>query len=192
MTQCHCVLSQQLPYPRRFFETTGSETAGRRQAGRGDDRSKQAIMCPALDPTTQVKNGNCRWGITLGVPPKGGGGPGCFPLATGFVVVSSWCSQQLPCGLAGRVSCHQRCRFGSSQDTRSPLDPPSLKVASQPAPSYRSYPREFCRWALFGSSQCLGGVIRSRSPDSVLHPTASCTALSRHLTQGRRLAPLAS
>ncbi len=46
--------------------------------------------------------------------------------------------------------------------------------------------------ALFGSSQCLGGVIRSRSPDSVLHPTASCKALSRHLTQGQRLAPLAS
>jgi hypothetical protein len=38
------------------------------------------MMCPALDPTTQVKNGNCWWGITLGVPPKGGGGPGCFPL----------------------------------------------------------------------------------------------------------------
>ena len=44
--------------------------------------------------------------------------------------------------------------------------------------------------ALFGSSQCLGGVIRSRSPDSVLRPTASCKALSRHLTQGQRLAPL--
>jgi hypothetical protein len=35
-----------------------------------------------------------------------------------------------------------------------------------------------------------GGVIRSRSPDSVLHPTASCKALNRLLTQGQRLAPL--
>jgi hypothetical protein len=197
-----------------------------------------------MDPTTQVKNGNCWRGITLGVPPQGGGGPGCFPLAPGFVVVlwscgrrppsrrkcvpwdtkafqigciatiitkqeestskhrtkhrsdrraadpstivanlslfrlpwlkhpptsgfvSNWgqalvvsssCSRQPPRGLAGRLSCHQRFRFGSSQGTRSRLDPPSLKVASQPVPSYRSSFGVFCRWTLFGSSQCLGG-----------------------------------
>jgi hypothetical protein len=115
------------------------------------------------------------------------------PPTSGFVsnwgqalVVSSSCSRQPACGLAGRLSCHQRFRFGSSQGTRSPLDPPSLTVASQPVPPYHSSFGEFCRWTLFGSSQCLGGVIWSRSPDAVLHPTASCKALSRLLTQGQR------
>jgi hypothetical protein len=46
-------------------------------------------MMPRMDPMTQVKNGNCWRGIPLGVPPMVGGGPGCFPLAPGSIVVSS-------------------------------------------------------------------------------------------------------
>ena len=186
-----------------------------------------------MDPKTQLIFVFQSGGIPLGVPPRGGGGPGRFPLAPGsrcrFVVVpsaatiapkcipmvdkkfqvgciatiitkhrsdrraadpstivsrlslsrlpwlqhrptsgfgSNWgqalvvsssCSRQPPCGRAGRLSCHQRFRFGSSQGTRSLLDPPSLKVACQPVPPYHSSFGEFCRWTLFGSSQCLGG-----------------------------------
>jgi hypothetical protein len=85
------------------------------------------------------------------------------PPTSGFVsnwgqalVVSSSCSRQPACGLAGHLSCNQRFRFGGSEGTRSPLDPPSLKVAGQPVRSYHSSPREFCWWTLFGEDQHLG------------------------------------
>jgi len=153
---------------------------------------RRALSRLATD-TTPPRPRNRKWklaGVERGytaIVASVGGGAGSFSVGPHcFRVVSSSCSRQPPCGLAGRLSCHQRFRFGSSQGTRSPLDPPSLKVASQPVPPYHSSFGEFCRWTLFGSSQSLGGVIRSRSPDSVLHPTASCTALSRHLTQGQR------
>ncbi len=91
------------------------------------------------------------------------------------LVVSSSCSRQPACGLAGHLSCNQRFSFGSSQGTRSPLDPPSLKVASQPAPSYRSSPRRFCRRTLLGSSQCLGV-----SPGSPSGTSPTQLLLARH------------
>jgi hypothetical protein len=73
------------------------------------------------------------------------------------LVASSSCSRQPPCGLAGRLPCHQRFRFGSSQGTRSLLDPPSLKVASQPVPPYHSSFGEFCRWLFSVRASVWGG-----------------------------------
>jgi hypothetical protein len=174
-----------------FFETTGSETAGRRQAGRGDDRSKQAGIYDAPALTRRCKSKlaivgeGYRWESR-----RRGVGSGLFSVGSWFrgrfVVVQSaaslWTcrSRVLPPAIPFRQFSGHSITTGSTvTDGRLSARPalPLLLWGVLPM-------------ALFGSSQCLGGVIRSRSPDSVLHPTASCTALSRHLTQRQRLAPL--
>jgi len=45
-----------------------------------------------MDPETQLIFVFSSGGIPLGVPPMGVGGPGCFPLAPGFVV--GWSSMR--------------------------------------------------------------------------------------------------
>jgi hypothetical protein len=170
-----------------FFRDHGQRDS-RQTTGREGRRQEQASIYDAPPWTRRRKSKlaivgeGYRWESRR----RGVGVRVVFRWLLDLIVASSSCSRQPPRGLAGRLSCHQRFRFGSSQGTRSLLDPPSLKVACQPVPVLSFLPQEVLPADSFRFEPVSGGVIRSRSPDSVLRSTASCKALSRLLTQGQR------